>query len=107
MKLKIYSQTGKPTNLEEAKAYETEFKAEYDKLWEAKQSGKITIDDMRLALDEVDKKLQSKYKMFIEVQMPKSGKQWKELIMNMEAPITIAITEENKELALFLMDSQY
>lgn len=107
MKIKVYSQTGKPTDIEAAKAYEKDFKKRYDELWEKRQSGEITIDEMRLSLDSVDKELREKHPMFIEYDLPKSGKKWKEFIMSFGCPVTIAITEEDKKLALFLMDSQY
>lgn len=107
MKVKIYSQSGKPTNVEHAQAFESEFKKCYDELWESKQAGKITIDEMKLKLDEVDKELRAKYTMFMEVDLPTSGKQWKKLIMDFGVPVTVAITEQDYKLAIFLMDSQY
>lgn len=107
MKVKVYSQTGKPTDIDSAIAYEKEFKEAYDALWERKQADKITIEDMKIELEKLDKVLKTKYPMFKEVSLPKSGKQWKAFIMEMGVPLTIAITEENKELAIFLMDAQY
>jgi len=107
MKIKVYSQTGKPTDIDSALEYEKEFKARYDLLWDKKQKGEISIDDMRLELDNVDKELKSKYPMYKEVPMPKSGKQWKNMIKEFECPVTLAITEEGHELALFLMDAGY
>lgn len=107
MKLKVYSQSGKPTNVEHAEAFESEFKKCYDELWESKQAGKITIDEMKLKLDAVDKELRAKYIMFMEVNMPTSGKKWKELIMGFGVPVIVAITEQDHKLAIFLMDSAY
>lgn len=107
MKIKVYSQTGKPTDVDSALAYEKEFKDEYDRLWALKQESKLTLDEMREALVALDQSLKSKYPMFKEVPLPKSGKQWKTFIMEMGVPLTIAITEETKELAVFLMDAQY
>lgn len=107
MKVKLYSQSGKPVDLEAAKAFEETFKAEYDKLWAKKTSGEITLDEMREQLAAVEAELTLKYPMYKEVNMPKSGKQWKELIMACECPVVLAITQETKELALFKMDSEY
>ena len=107
MKVKVYNQSGKPMSIEMALEYEKEFKAEYDVLWNKKLEQEITVDQMREALGELDKKLQSKYPMYDEVELPKTVKQFKNLIMSYQCPITIAITQETKELALFVMDSQY
>lgn len=107
MKLKVYSQTGKPTDPESAKAYEAEFKAKYDELWEARQSGKIGLDQMKVELDKVDRGLRSRFPMFMVEDMPRSGKQWKDLIIKYGCPVTLAITEEDHKLALFLMDAEY
>jgi hypothetical protein len=107
MKLKLYSQSGKPTDIEAADAYAQEFKEEYDKLWARKEDGELTLGDMREELEKVDKMLAEKYPMYSSVEMPRSGKQWKELIMACECPVILAVTEETKELALFKMDSEY
>ena len=107
MKIKLYSQTGKPTDVEAAKAYEQEFKDCYDRLWERKEAGEVSIDDMKDELAAVDAMLHEKYPMFLEVEMPKNGKAWKAFIMKYESPITIAIAEHDKKLALFLMDAEY
>lgn len=107
MKIKVYSQSGKPTNIEDALAYEKDFKAGYDKLWTKKEAGEINIDEMKAGLDELDKELKGKYVMYSEIPLPKSGKAWRELIMGFECPVTLAITEEDHKLALFLMDSSY
>ncbi len=107
MNVKVYRQSGKPMNYDNALAYEKDFKEAYDVLWNKKLSQEITIDQMREELGKLDKELQQKYPMYEEVKMPTSVKQFKNLIMSYECPITIAITQETKELALFVMDSQY
>lgn len=107
MKIKLYSQTGKPVNIENAKAFEEEFKNQYDVLWTKKEKGDISLDDMKIELDKLDKHLSSKYPMHVLVDMPNGGKKWKNLVLYYGFPITIAVTQETKELALFLMDATY
>jgi hypothetical protein len=107
MKISIYSQTGKPTDVDAAMEFEKEFKAEYDRLWELKKSEIITIDEMRIKLGELDEFLKSKYKMDKVIDMPKTGKAWKDLVLAIGYPITIAVKEEDHKLALFIMDSEY
>lgn len=107
MKIKVYSQTGKPTDAKAAKKYQDEFRDKYDELWEKKTNGKINIDEFKAELAEFESELKSRYPMFLQIDMPKSGKAWKELIMAFECPVTLAITEEDHKLALFLMDSGY
>jgi hypothetical protein len=51
--------------------------------------------------------LKSKYKMDKVIDMPKTGKAWKDLVLAIGYPITIAVKEEDHKLALFIMDSEY
>ena len=85
----------------------SDFKDKYDELWKQVEAKEISIEDMKQHLAELDEVLKSKYPMYKEVPMPKSGKQWKEFIMEMGTPVTLAITQETEELAIFLMDAQY
>ena len=114
MKIKVYSQTGKPTDVKQALQYEKDSKKLYDRLYEkydwtglGKDERDYKIKMFETELGEREKVLKSNYDMYITVDMPKSGKAWKDLIMSFGCPVTIAITEQDKKLALFLMDAQY
>jgi hypothetical protein len=107
MKIKLYNQSGKPVSYENAKSYENDFKASYDVLWAAYEAKDITLDDFKEELAKVDSLLFKKYPMYEVVELPKSKKQWKNLQIKYGCSIVIAITQETKELVLFLMDSQY
>jgi hypothetical protein len=93
--------------MDAAKLYEQEFKDGYDVLWSEKESGALSLDEMRLKLIDLETALGSKYPLYKEVVMPKSGKQWKELIMASECPLVVAIAAESGELTLFKMDADY
>ena len=113
MKIKVYSQTGKPTDVKQVKKYEKEFKQLYDKLWEQYGLRDLSYDkdkrinEFKKSLEIEEKVLKSNYDMYMTVEMPKSGKAWKKLIMDFECPVIIAITEQDKKLALFLRDAEY
>ena len=107
MKIKLYNQSGKPVSYENAKSYEDDFKVSYDTLWASYEAKDITLDDFKAELAKLDSLLSKKYPMFENVELPSSGKQWKNLQIKYGYPIIIAIAQETKELVLFLMDSQY
>lgn len=114
MKVKVYSQSGKPTNMELAIKYEKDFKSLYDELYEKhnwegleKDERDRKINMFKEELSEQENILRSKYDMYKVVELPKSGKAWDKLIRDFGCPMTIAITAEDKKLALFLMDAGY
>ena len=106
-KVSLMTQSGKPVDMNSALEYEKAFKLEYDRLWELKQDGKINIDQMRIALGEVDKSLADKYPMNVKVSVPKSDRAWKELILALECPVIVAVASDTEEVVMIKMDSEY
>lgn len=107
MKVKVYSQTGRPVNPENAEKYAEDFKKGYDQYWQNYQNKKSTIEEMKQKVDQLDRELSQKYPMYETVNLPTSGKQWSQLISSFECPVILAIAEQDKKLTIFLMDSGY
>lgn len=106
-KIKIYNESGRPVEAGQLEAHETEFKSEFDKLWALKESGSLLIEDFKIELDKVDKRLRSKYRMYKVEELPKSKKGWVGLLAQYGATVKIGVTEENGEVIIILEDSLY
>lgn len=101
-RLRIVRMSGVPVDPESLKAYNTEFKQEYDKIAEECAQDMLKFHEQLQALDEV---LAKKYSNILTEEVPKSNKAWHALIGKYEAPVMIAQSSENpKELVLVIMD---
>ena len=108
MKVRIYNQSGLPIHKDKLLQYEKEFKGTYDRLWASHKAGEISIEEMKMSLAELDKELGLKYPMFEEIELPKSGKGWADLLLKYGCgSLTLGFDEERGKLTLILMDSAY
>lgn len=100
--MKLQRMSGKPVYQDELEAYTNEFRVEYDKAEAVHQKDMVGLNE---AIIKFEKELQAKYKLVVDMKLPKSAKAWKELIVQIGAPILVAVSaEEGNEVIAVIMD---
>jgi len=93
-----------PVDPENLQKYNDEWKSGFDAI-EAKFKPDMLV--VHQEAEKLEQALQEKYVQIALATLPKSQKQWVELLNKFDAPIMIAKSSENpKELVLVIMDQQ-
>lgn len=102
MKVRVCRASGQPVDPDKAAAYQKEWQDGFDAAVE--KYGKYGPETSKV-LDELDKELQEKYNdlTIVEMELPKSGKAWKELLSDYGA-IVVGTSLETDELVFIVND---
>ncbi len=102
-KIRLFRYSGTPVDPEAQEAYNTEFKAFYDKA-----AARAGLDMLKLARFTAfgERALTKKYGAQVEIEMPTTAKKWAALVEKYQGPIMIAATvEDSSKLVAIIMDT--
>lgn len=100
MKVKTVRQSGMPVILSKKDEYEVEFKEKFDEI--QKEVG-MDMKAFHEKLEAVDVELASKYDTIVELNLPDSGKKWKNLIKEYGS-VLVSTHKDTGEVMLVIMD---
>ncbi|MBK9292813.1 MAG: hypothetical protein IPM52_14490 [Bacteroidetes bacterium] len=104
MKLKIFRMSGLPVQPEALEQYKAEFTSGFDA---AKAECGNDMLALQGKLQTLEDALVAKYSVVGEVELPKTGKAWRELLQAYSAPVMVAQSSQNTdEYVLVIVDTQ-
>jgi len=96
----IIKQSGNPVNLEDAKAYQKEWKEGFDKLFDVDGDMAIVSEKAR----KYEEELAEKYGTQTSIEFPKSMKAWKRLLDTHKGAIMVDQDYKTGELMFVILD---
>jgi len=96
----IIKQSGNPVDEGDAKAFLKEWKAGFDKLFEVEGDMAVVTEKAQAYEEE----LMKKYDIEKNVELPKSGKEWKELLDQHHSGIMVDVHVKTGELMFIILD---
>jgi hypothetical protein len=114
--MKLFRFTGRPVELADLEAYDKEFKENFDLIMAKNvlpgnedkpvDARPVNMLQVQADLTELDKQLEPKYKLIVEVDMPKNRKQWAALVAKYECPILVAREKGGKNDLVLVLDDR-
>lgn len=102
MRVTIVRQSGNPVSEDQAKAYQEDFKERFDKLYD---NAGGDMESLNEKLAELDAEMGGKYETSTELEMPKSGKAWLELLeRHKNAGILVSTHKDTGKLMMVILD---
>lgn len=107
MKVDIYRQSGLPIYGEDITAFRNEFREAYDDIFAAVEKKEKTPEQAQEEINAMEEAARAKYKTVDTIELPNSGSKWKALQMAVEAPVMVAVREEDMKVCLIIMDNGF
>ena len=100
MKVLIARQSGLPVDDSKAEDFRIDWQARFDEL---KQKNGTDMLAMEKDLELMEKEMEEKYELVSKVELPKSGKAWKEIIETYSG-VLVSTHKDTGEVVLIVMD---
>lgn len=107
MKVDIYRQSGLPIYGEDITAFRNEFREAYDDIFAAVEKKEKTPQEAQKAIEDMETEARAKYKTMDTIDLPNSGAKWKALQMAVEAPVMVAVRQDDEKVCLIIMDNGF